>query len=229
MMPWLARFGHGSALIGFRSWGGSNLGGGTDWGCEMSPCCAKRLYVAVTTNPVPDAPLVAAARVRKLLQRLAVVLAAASLAACAQSSVVTRNSEFVGSSRQASLPHDRTAAFTVNRRVASAKTHTPFAAHGSAAGTKIASQGIASFYTEGTLTASGEKFDTHELTAAHPTLPFGTKLRVTNVATGRSVTVRINDRGPYVPGRVVDVSYSAADALGMVGKGVANVKLDVVQ
>ena len=92
-----------------------------------------------------------------------------------------------------------------------------------------ASQGIASFYTEGTETASGEKFNTHELTAAHPTLPFGTHLRVTNVATGRSVTVRVNDRGPYVPGRVVDVSYSAAEALGMVGQGVAKVKLDVVQ
>ena len=60
-------------------------------------------------------------------------------------------------------------------------------------------------------------------------MPFGTKLRVTNVNTGRAVTVRVNDRGPYVAGRVVDVSYSAADALGMVGKGVAKVKLDVVQ
>jgi rare lipoprotein A len=60
-------------------------------------------------------------------------------------------------------------------------------------------------------------------------LPFGTKLQVTNVATGRSVTVRINDRGPYVAGRVVDVSYAAADALGMVGGGLAKVKLDVVQ
>jgi len=95
-------------------------------------------------------------------------------------------------------------------------------------GTPMVSHGVASFYTEGTQTASGEKFDTHELTAAHPSLPFGTRLRVTNVATGRSVTVRVNDRGPYVPGRVVDVSYSAAESLGMVGKGVANVRLDVV-
>jgi len=86
-----------------------------------------------------------------------------------------------------------------------------------------------SFYSEGTRTASGEKFDAHELTAVHPTLPFGTRLRVTNVATGKSVTVRVNDRGPYVPGRIVDVSYSAAQSLGMVGKGVANVRLDVVQ
>ena len=68
----------------------------------------------------------------------------------------------------------------------------------------------------------------HELTAAHPTLPFGTRLRVTNVASGRSVTVRVNDRGPYVAGRVVDVSYAAAETLGMVGGGVAKVKLDVV-
>jgi rare lipoprotein A len=89
--------------------------------------------------------------------------------------------------------------------------------------------GVASFYTEDSQTASGEKYDPHELTAAHPTLPFGTKLRVTNTTTGKSVTVRVNDRGPYVQGRVVDVSYSAAKALGMVNSGVANVKLDVVQ
>ncbi len=111
----------------------------------------------------------------------------------------------------------------------SATTHTPFVRRKNTNGTPTASQGIASFYTEGTRTASGEKFDTHELTAAHPTLPFGTRLRVTNVATGQSVTVRVNDRGPYIPGRIVDVSYSAAETLGMVGKGVANVKLDVVQ
>jgi rare lipoprotein A len=175
----------------------------------------------------------AGAAVRSVTRLFAVVLGGALLAACAQSSVVTRNSEFVGASGQASLPHNpttssRTASVFTNRRVASAKKHTPFARH-NAAGTQIASQGVASFYTEGTQTASGEKFDTHELTAAHPTLPFGTKLRVTNVSTGRSVTVRINDRGPYVPGRIVDVSYSAADALGMVDKGIANVKLDVVR
>ena len=154
--------------------------------------------------------------------------------ACAQSSVVTRNSGFVGGSRQASLQHDRTTSFGTNRRVASVKKHTPFAPHKNAqtqiaSHGPVASQGLASFYSEGARTASGEKFDARELTAAHPTLPFGTKLRVTNVATGRSVTVRVNDRGPYVPGRVVDVSSSAADALGMVERGVAKVRLDVVQ
>jgi rare lipoprotein A len=174
-----------------------------------------------------EAPLIPAARARKFMRLLAVPLAAASLAACAQSSVVTQKSE-LRASRQASLDYDRTTPSVTTRRVAVRK-HTPFASRRNAGDVKTASHGVASFYTEGTKTASGEKFDTLEMTAAHPTLPFGTKLRVTNVASGRSVTVRVNDRGPYVQGRVVDVSYSAADALGMVGKGVAKVKLDVVQ
>jgi rare lipoprotein A len=195
--------------------------------------CAESSCVVIKADHIPDAfPVpfpVLGARVRNVIQLFPVVLGAALLAACAQSSVVTRNSEFVGPGRQASLQHDRTASLVTNRRVASAKKHTPFARHNNAAATQIASQGIASFYTEEQQTASGEKFDTNDLTAAQPTLPFGTRLRVTNVATGRSVTVRINDRGPYVPGRVVDVSHSAADALGMVESGITKVKLDVVQ
>jgi rare lipoprotein A len=132
------------------------------------------------------------------------------------------------SSRPAAPERDRTALFVPNRRVAVA--HAAFTPHdNNAAATRTASQGLASFYSEGARTASGEKFNANELTAAHPTLPFGTKLRVTNVSNGQSVTVRVNDRGPYVPGRVVDVSYSAARTLGMVDGGVAKVKLDVVQ
>jgi len=84
-------------------------------------------------------------------------------------------------------------------------------------------------YSEGTRAASGEKFDARELTAAHSKLPFSTRLPVTDVATGQSVTVRVNDRGPYAPEPVVDVSHSAADALGMVGRGIAKIRLDVVQ
>jgi rare lipoprotein A len=160
-------------------------------------------------------PAIGAGNVVRLL---ALVLGGALLAACAQSSVVTRN--FGSGQQQASTQ--------TKHRVASLARHTPFARHRNADGKPVASQGLASFYTEGTQTASGEKFDTNELTAAHPTLPFGTKLRVTDVATGRSVTVRVNDRGPYVPGRIVDVSHSAANALGMVDKGVTNVKLDVL-
>jgi rare lipoprotein A len=190
------------------------------------PCItgARTSYVNVKAN----APLASAAGVRNVVQLFAVALGAASLAACAQSSVVTKNSELLTASRQASLAHNRKTAFVTNRRVAATKKHTPFAANKNSAGTQVASHGVASFYTEGTQTASGERFDTHELTAAHRTLPFGTRLRVTNVATGRSVTVRVNDRGPFVPGRAVDVSYSAAETLGMVGEGIAKVKLDVL-
>ena len=170
-----------------------------------------------------------AAVIRNLLRLSVVALAGVLLAACDQTSGVMKNSEFTAASRQALPRAERTAAAPTKRRVASARKHTPFAAHRNAAGTKGASQGLASFYTEGTRTASGEKFNTNDLTAAHPTLPFGTRLRVTNVASGRSVEVRVNDRGPYVPGRIVDVSYSAAQSLGMVGGGIAKVKLDVIQ
>jgi rare lipoprotein A len=86
---------------------------------------------------------------------------------------------------------------------------------------------MASFYKHGSNTANGEQFNSTELTAAHRTLPFGTRLRVTDVATGQSVTVRVNDRGPFIPGRVVDISHSAAEALGMIDRGIAKVKLEV--
>lgn len=173
-----------------------------------------------------DPPFVWAPRAGKIVRLLALVGTAASLAACAQSSVISQKSG-LSDNRQASLPHARTAADVRHRRVAAVRKHTPFASRKD--NSRVASEGVASFYTEGTQTASGEKFDTNDLTAAHPSLPFGTRLRVTNTSTGRSVTVRVNDRGPYVPGRIVDVSHSAADALGMVGKGVANVKLDVIR
>jgi rare lipoprotein A len=162
---------------------------------------------------------------RNLIRCLALVLAAASLAACAQSSVVSRRSA-LAPSREAGLEHGRSIVFRSHDHPAVA-TRPPFIPDRKEA--HAASQGLASFYSEGEKTANGEHYDPNELTAAHPSLPFGTRLRVTNVSTGRSVTVRVNDRGPFVRGRVVDVSYSAARALGMVHAGVANVKLDVVQ
>jgi rare lipoprotein A len=160
-----------------------------------------------------------------------VTLAGGCLAACAQSSVLSNRSAFRSSpspSRQAALEHHRLV-HVAAREPVSVVRRSARELDTSAEKTSRVSQGLASFYSEGTHTASGEKFDANELTAAHPTLPFGTRLRVTNVNTGKSVTVRVNDRGPYVHGRVVDVSYSAAQALGMVGQGVAKVKLDVVQ
>jgi len=89
-------------------------------------------------------------------------------------------------------------------------------------------QGLASYYgadLDSRSTASGETFDMHGMTAAHRTLPFGTKVKVTNVANGRSVTVTVNDRGPFAAGRIIDVSKKAANKLGMVNAGVANVKI----
>jgi rare lipoprotein A len=202
-----------------------------DVGYNMSSTShARTSYVDIKANPIHlKAPLVSAAGVRNMIQLFAVALGAASLAACAQSSVVSKKSESVAASRQASLEQHQRTSFVTKRRVAVTKKHTPFASNKSAAETQPESHGIASFYTEGTQTASGEKFDTRDLTAAHRTLPFGTRLRVTNVTTGQSVTVRVNDRGPFVPGRVVDVSHSAAETLGMVEGGIAKVKLDVVQ
>jgi rare lipoprotein A len=195
----------------------------------FSSSCARTSYVDIKAICM-GAPLSSGSGLRSVVQLLAVILGAASLAACTQTHVATNKSEMISPGRQASQEYNQEYNRTPKRRVAVARRHTPFASNKrAAAGTQVASDGIASFYTEGTKTASGEKFNTHELTAAHPTLPFGTRLRVTNVASGQSVTVRVNDRGPYVRGRVVDVSYAAAETLGMVGGGVAKVKLDIVQ
>jgi rare lipoprotein A len=190
--------------------------------------CARTSCVEVKANVIYfGAPWVSAAGVRNVIRLLAVVLGAASLAACSQSPFATKRAESLAANRQASLEQQRKSSSATNRRQLVTRKHTPFAAAKNT--TEIASHGLASFYKDGTVTASGERFDTREWTAAHRTLPFGTRLRVTNVTTGQSVTVRVNDRGPFIPGRVVDVSHSAAESLGMIGSGVAKVKLDVVK
>jgi rare lipoprotein A len=165
----------------------------------------------------------------KFVRCVAIACAAAWLAACAQSRVASGTSDFSGGSGQASIERHQYARAATSERVSIVRRQDPYASSKHTGDLKLASQGVASFYSEGGRTANGEKFDPHELTAAHPSLPFGTKLRVTNTSNGQSVTVRVNDRGPFVQGRVVDVSYSAAQALGMVGSGTAKVKLDVVQ
>jgi rare lipoprotein A len=88
--------------------------------------------------------------------------------------------------------------------------------------------GIASYYADrfhGRQTASGERYDRNAYTAAHRRLPFGTKVQVTRLDTGSSVEVRINDRGPFVKGRVIDLSYAAAKKLGMLRRGVVRVRV----
>jgi rare lipoprotein A len=93
-------------------------------------------------------------------------------------------------------------------------------------------EGKASWYGKeqhGHLTANGEHFDMHALTAAHKTLPMHSRVRVTNKLNGKSVIVRINDRGPYARGRVIDLSYAAARAIDMIDRGVVPVLVEVLR
>ncbi|GAB2952714.1 hypothetical protein GCM10027280_46290 [Micromonospora polyrhachis] len=100
----------------------------------------------------------------------------------------------------------------------------------SAAGSTVVGSGAcgASFYAEGQMTANGETFDPEALTAAHKTLAFNTKVRVTNPANGKSVVVRINDRGPYIDGRCIDLSRAAFRAIASLDLGEVNVKYEIL-
>jgi rare lipoprotein A len=104
--------------------------------------------------------------------------------------------------------------------------------HPDLAATKVVDQvGLASWYgdqEQGRLTASGQRFDPRKLTAAHRTLPLDTKVKVTNLENGKSVEVKVNDRGPYIPGRVLDLSTEAAKLLGMEKEGLALVRIEVL-
>jgi rare lipoprotein A len=105
-------------------------------------------------------------------------------------------------------------------------------ASGKTARTKPYQIGTASWYGsyfQGRATASGEPYDMYDLTAAHPTLPLGSWVRVTNLRNGRAVVVRINDRGPIVPGRIIDLSYNTARVLHFQSQGLQRVRLDVVK
>jgi len=100
-----------------------------------------------------------------------------------------------------------------------------------AAYTGYAEVGHASYYGakwHGRTTANGERMDVYAMTAAHKTLPFHTRVRVTMLSTGKSVIVRINDRGPFVKGRIIDLSDEAARRIGLIGAGVAKVRIEVL-
>src|SRR6201987_669784 len=204
--------------------------------CRWGKVRRDRFAAVISKGSQPKAP--------SLTALAAIVPILATLAACAPSPFVQNRTQFaapaptLAPTRQAALdlrtaPSGNIARHSVVRKVTVARKPdpgTPAVLNARpAAKANSASDGVASFYTEGEGTASGERFNTHAMTAAHPTLPFGTRLRVTIVSNGRSVVVRINDRGPYVPGRVVDLSEQAAETLGMVERGIVKVKLDVVQ
>jgi rare lipoprotein A len=139
------------------------------------------------------------------LRIVASVTAGLSLSACAQSALVQSSD------------------------LAKADAVRPSVVAASPAAAVHSSYGVASYYSYPGRTASGERYDPKQLTAAHRTLPFGTKLQVTNVKSGHSVIVRVNDRGPFIRGRVVDVSYAAARQLDLLHSGTAKVKVDVLQ
>jgi rare lipoprotein A len=207
--PWR----HGPALFAVQNLpsrrGGENM---SSISCHRS----SRLGLGATRT-LPAEPSVFFADLWKAFQLFAVALTAVTLAACAQSSVFTDHSA-LAPGRQASLDSHTKASFVSNRHVAFvAKERASSTTQEHAKETRDASYGLASFYGNGSETASGERFNADELTAAHRTLPFGTRVRVTNHSNGRSVVVRINDRGPFVTGRIIDVTPAAAHALGMSG------------
>ena len=190
------------------------------WGCIMSSgsCPATSLF-EIETAPNRGAAFLPS--LRKPAQLFALALTIAALAACAQAPVTSSRSELSAGGRHASLSTTR------NRHVSTFAANT-----GTSRDTAVpgdAKLGLASFYTGSSRTASGARLNPAELTAAHPSLPFGTRVRVTSVDTGRSVVVRVNDRGPFVKGRALDVSYSAAKQLDMTERGVAKVKMEVLQ
>jgi rare lipoprotein A len=161
----------------------------------------------------------------KSSQLLGIALAAAALAACARTSVTAdRHASSPVSRQEPSASRVDTSPASLRSGASIAKEQASPATHEHAGDAQGVSSGLASSYGEGSQTASGERFNANELTAAHRTLPFGTRVRVINHNNGRSVVVTINDRGPFVSGRIIDVTPAAARQLGM--SGLAPVKIE---
>ena len=137
---------------------------------------------------------------------------------------------FSGLSASATTEDSASESFVPTAAEATAEDHAPPFSAGPAF--RKISGGSASYYAakfQGRPTASGERFDNGELTAAHKSLPFGSLVRVVNPSNGQSVIVRINDRGPFIAGRVIDVSRAAAEKLGLIARGHAPVELELIE
>ncbi|HEX4553567.1 MAG TPA: septal ring lytic transglycosylase RlpA family protein [Xanthobacteraceae bacterium] len=157
---------------------------------------------------------------RRVSTGLALVALASSLAGC-----VTAGTN-IATGPQRSARSVQTSSVAVARRMAARH---PVARHSIAQRSTTGSiEGVASYYWEGSRVASGGKYNPYGLTAAHRSLPFGTRVRVSDPKTQRSVIVTINDRGPFVHGRVLDLSLGAARALGIESRGVSRVHADVL-
>jgi rare lipoprotein A len=154
---------------------------------------------------------------RRISRTLILVASALAIAGCAANNakIATAPTRTAVETKTASVAHARPKKWRVVRAHSSAPTPASF-------------EGFASYYHEGSHVATGARYHPEGLTAAHRSLPFGTRLRVRDVKTGRSVIVTINDRGPFVHGRVLDLSVGAARALGMETRGVNRVRADVL-
>jgi len=161
---------------------------------------------------------------RRLSRGLALVALTLSVAGC-----VTANTNIATGPTRAAR-NVQTSSVAVARRIASRHSITPRSTPRSIerGSTPRSIEGVASYYWEGSRVASGGKYNPNGLTAAHRSLPFGTRVRVSDPKTNRSVVVTINDRGPFVHGRVLDLSLGAARALGMESRGVSRVHADVL-
>jgi rare lipoprotein A len=151
---------------------------------------------------------------RRLAEGLAILLSIASLGA--------------GAASGPSLEAAKVTKQEISAKETSGHAHTP-ATH-TPKRSKAYQVGTASWYGEyfqGKQTASGEPYDMRDFTAAHPTLPLGTFVKVTNLRNGKIVVVRVNDRGPVVDGRIIDLSYNSARALGFEQRGLQTVRLDI--
>jgi len=149
---------------------------------------------------------------RRLAEGLAVVLSVASLGAGA-----------------ASRPDSLEAAKVTSPQVIATRGHINQKQQRKSQPYQVGTASWYGDYFQGKQTASGEPYDMRDFTAAHPTLPLGTFVRVTNLKNGKAVVVRVNDRGPVVDGRIIDVSYNAARALGFKERGLQKVRLDIYQ
>jgi len=149
---------------------------------------------------------------RRIAESLAIILSVASLGAGAASGP---NSSEAAKVTKAQMIKDRGQPSANKKR----KAH-PY---------QVGTASWYGSYFQGKQTASGEPYDMEDFTAAHPTLPLGTFVKVTNLRNGRTVVVRVNDRGPVVDGRIIDLSFNAARSLGFSQRGIQTVRLDLIQ
>lgn len=167
-------------------------------------------------------------RIRPLLLAAAAAILVAGMGGCSGGKVTPKGSTHLSTSKGG--PATKKSTTTKGTATGGGSSSSSSSSSAKKSGGKV-EKGQASYYADkfhGRATASGEKYDKRKMTGAHRTLPFGTIVRVTNTATGASVDVRINDRGPFKAGRVVDVSRAAAEKLGMIQAGVINCTVQVI-